>query len=723
MFCSNDLHEKKLPFDFQEEKLPLILLLLRSPPPLMNHRFSDRRILKFPAVHPCSNVSASTLISDLSNIAGDIYAFRCSSEFFATHRRAARESLRQAGLLLAFLDDVRSVAAVGAAATLPSAAMLGLSDLHVTLQKLRLILADCTRGGTRLLILMNAGRVAGEFASVFRSIGTALDVLPLDAMDLSKDSCDLIRLLACQAKRIEVGIEAADDLAVRSVRSILGQFVAGDSPNHNEFRRILQHLKINTWVDCFEEIAFLEEEIIANENACETAVLWSLMGLMIYSLAELFDPSPDVRKRRLKEYYSQQDSAAVDLLNADGLRCPISLELMKDPVTVTTGQTYDRTSILRWLNSGNQTCPVTGEKLTSSDLVPNSAIRNLIGSYRHENCLLITKQEKHNLKRDLSKTLFPASSAAVGAIRMAAVTLARKLSSAEADEHGMAAYAIRVLSKSNIFNRICFIEAGAIQWLLFHLSSPQAPVQENAVAALLNLSKHPSARTEISEAGGVKPVVEAMKTALKVEAKQNAAAILFYISSVKVSREAIGEIPEAILALVEMVKNGTYRGKKNAILTLYGLLLSPSNQAKILAADTIPAIADLLSAEEDDLVSDCAGVLAKLAETPDGSVAITRSSAAAQLVHLLRTSASRSGKEHAVAALLSLCKNGGEKTMKLLENMPLLMPALYSFLGDGSPQACKKARSLLYHIHQFQDRADRPGLGLPPVHGPVVPVL
>ncbi|KAE9621730.1 putative aminoacyltransferase, E1 ubiquitin-activating enzyme [Lupinus albus] len=44
--------------------------------------------------------------------------------------------------------------------------------------------------------------------------------------------------------------------------------------------------------------------------------------------------------------------------------CPISLEIMKDPVTISTGITYDRESIEKWLftqkkqhMSCNQTIP------------------------------------------------------------------------------------------------------------------------------------------------------------------------------------------------------------------------------------------------------------------------------------------------------------------------------------------------------------------------------
>lgn len=62
--------------------------------------------------------------------------------------------------------------------------------------------------------------------------------------------------------------------------------------------------------------------------------------------------------------------------------CPISLQIMKDPVTVSTGITYDRESIEKWLISGkNTTCPVTKQVLTDSELTPNITLRRVIQSW------------------------------------------------------------------------------------------------------------------------------------------------------------------------------------------------------------------------------------------------------------------------------------------------------------------------------------------------------
>ncbi|KAG4385439.1 hypothetical protein AAZX31_12G090600 [Glycine max] len=64
--------------------------------------------------------------------------------------------------------------------------------------------------------------------------------------------------------------------------------------------------------------------------------------------------------------------------------CPISLQLMSDPVTVCTGITYDRENIERWLFSSckkNKTCPVTRQSLPHTDLTPNHTLQRLIQAW------------------------------------------------------------------------------------------------------------------------------------------------------------------------------------------------------------------------------------------------------------------------------------------------------------------------------------------------------
>ncbi|GLJ55816.1 hypothetical protein SUGI_1198330 [Cryptomeria japonica] len=59
--------------------------------------------------------------------------------------------------------------------------------------------------------------------------------------------------------------------------------------------------------------------------------------------------------------------------------CPISMQLMKDPVTLCTGATYDRHSIEKWMfTMENKSCPLTKQPLQNTELTPNHTLRRLI---------------------------------------------------------------------------------------------------------------------------------------------------------------------------------------------------------------------------------------------------------------------------------------------------------------------------------------------------------
>ncbi|XP_058087093.1 U-box domain-containing protein 6-like [Magnolia sinica] len=63
------------------------------------------------------------------------------------------------------------------------------------------------------------------------------------------------------------------------------------------------------------------------------------------------------------------------------LRCPISSELMFDPVVIASGETYERMCIEKWFSEGHDTCPKTQKKLSHLSLTPNSCVKDLIANW------------------------------------------------------------------------------------------------------------------------------------------------------------------------------------------------------------------------------------------------------------------------------------------------------------------------------------------------------
>jgi hypothetical protein len=64
--------------------------------------------------------------------------------------------------------------------------------------------------------------------------------------------------------------------------------------------------------------------------------------------------------------------------------CPLTKELMKDPVISRYGDSFERKAILEWLEQGNDFCPVTSKPLRPSSLVSNKSLDWKIRCWLHK---------------------------------------------------------------------------------------------------------------------------------------------------------------------------------------------------------------------------------------------------------------------------------------------------------------------------------------------------
>jgi len=68
------------------------------------------------------------------------------------------------------------------------------------------------------------------------------------------------------------------------------------------------------------------------------------------------------------------------------LRCPITFELIQDPVfSRVSGRTYSRAAILRWLRGTSLTDPMTNTRCTERDLFDNLAMREELDHFAAQN--------------------------------------------------------------------------------------------------------------------------------------------------------------------------------------------------------------------------------------------------------------------------------------------------------------------------------------------------
>lgn len=70
--------------------------------------------------------------------------------------------------------------------------------------------------------------------------------------------------------------------------------------------------------------------------------------------------------------------------------CPLTGQLFEDPVTIETGQTFERHAIREWLKQGNKHCPVTGKSLEGLGVpLTNFVLKRVVDGWKSEKCRLL----------------------------------------------------------------------------------------------------------------------------------------------------------------------------------------------------------------------------------------------------------------------------------------------------------------------------------------------
>lgn len=634
------------------------------------------------------------LVQTLFSVASELVSCFSGRSFFF-QRKNSRSLIRKVEvfqLLLEYLKDT--------GACLPPTALLCFKELYLLLYRSKILLDYCAQSSKLWLLLQNHS-ISGHFHDLNQEVSTLLDVFPIDDVELSEDVKEQIELLQKQSRRANLFIDKKDDELRIRFFSFLDDFENGKIPDSSELRSLfVEKLKILDARSCRSEIESLEEQIVNHEGDVEPtiSVLNGLVALTRYCRFLLFgfeEDELDLRsgnQKKPKRGLLSQEIAETFITIPKDFCCPISLDLMRDPVIISTGQTYDRSSISRWIEEGHCTCPKTGQMLANTRLVPNRSLRSLIMQWCTAHRIPYDPPEMMDPSLEIFASTSP-TKAALEANRATATLLIEQLADGSQAAKTVAAREIRLLAKTGKENRAFIAEAGAIPHLRKLLSSPNAVAQENSVTALLNLSIYDKNKSRIMNEGGcLGSIVDVLRFGHTTEARENAAATLFSLSAVHDYKKRIADKVGAVEALADLLQEGTLRGKKDAVTALFNLSTHSENCVRMIEAGAVAALVVALGNE--GVAEEAAGSLALIVRQPIGAKAVVREEAAvAGLIGMMRCGTPR-GKENAVAALLELCRSGGAAATERVIKAPALAGLLQTLLFTGTKRARRKAASL-----------------------------
>uniref|UniRef100_A0A2N9GUY5 U-box domain-containing protein n=2 Tax=Fagus sylvatica TaxID=28930 RepID=A0A2N9GUY5_FAGSY len=385
--------------------------------------------------------------------------------------------------------------------------------------------------------------------------------------------------------------------------------------------------------------------------------------------------------------------------------CPISLQIMKDPVTAITGITYDRESIEQWLfTSKNTTCPVTKQPLPKdSDLTPNHTLRRLIQAW-------CTQNASHGIDR------IPTPKPPLDKFQVQ--KLIKNLWQPEIQLKTIRK--LEILAAENERNRKYMVEAGVPKAMLIFIvtcfKQGQIDGLEEAFG-VLNFIKIPSAETKQFLVENVH-IIESLTWVLCCEMKNHVTVKSHTMLVLKTIIEATNSSvlerlkPEFFNGIVRVLRSGiTQQGIKAALHVLLEACPWGRNKILMVEAGTVFELIELeLGFPENSTTELILGILFHLCSCPDGRAQFIshRGSIAVVSTRILRVSAT--ADDRAVLILSMICKFSG--TYMVLQEMLKVgaVSKLCSLLQVDCAKYLKdKAREIL-RLH-FEEWKDSPCFG------------
>lgn len=132
--------------------------------------------------------------------------------------------------------------------------------------------------------------------------------------------------------------------------------------------------------------AQLRDYLLAEMAACQDASLQSSNQNVLQTVQQMVDLETAEVRKVLARLHCDALPAALEVPVLDhavprGFLCPITLELMADPVMAADGHSYERKAITAWLRA-HDTSPTTNLPLPHKLLVDNHALRSAIEDFR-----------------------------------------------------------------------------------------------------------------------------------------------------------------------------------------------------------------------------------------------------------------------------------------------------------------------------------------------------
>lgn len=245
---------------------------------------------------------------------------------------------------------------------------------------------ECSKK-SKVYLLMNSRSIVKRLKSHTSEIIRALGLIPLAASDLSTGIVEEIQKLCDNMKTAEFKAAIAEEEIFDKIESGILEKNVDRSYANNLVVLIAEAVGITN------ERSTMKKELEEFKNEIENARLRkdqaeAIQMDQIIALLERADAASSPREKELKYFAKRKSLGSQPLEPLQSFYCPITQDVMVDPVETSSGQTFERSAIEKWFADGNKSCPLTLIPLDTSILRPNKTLKQSIEEWKNRNTMI-----------------------------------------------------------------------------------------------------------------------------------------------------------------------------------------------------------------------------------------------------------------------------------------------------------------------------------------------
>ncbi|KAK8488391.1 hypothetical protein V6N13_028102 [Hibiscus sabdariffa] len=518
---------------------------------------------------------------------------------------------------------------------------------------------------SKVYLLMNSRGIVRRLEGTMREISRALSFLPLASLELSSAIVVDIRNLCDSMEKAEFKAAIAEEEILEKVETGIQERKADRSYANNLMVLIAEAVGIPAERSAlkkeFEDFKSEIENVRLRKDKAEAIQMDQIIALL-----ERADAASSPKEKEMKYFTKRKSLGSQPLEPLQSFYCPITRDVMVDPVETSSGQTFERSAIEKWFTEGNNLCPLTMTPLDTSILRPNKTLRQSIEEWKDRNTMITVASMKPNLT--------------------------------SGDEEGMlhCLGQLKDLCEQRDMHREWVVLENYIPVLIQLLGGKNRDIRNRVLVILHILTKDSDdAKDRVAKVdGAIEFVVRSLGR--RTDERRLAVALLLELSKYDVLRDIIGKAQGCILLLVTMASGDDNQAARDAEEILENLSFSDQNVILMARANYFKHLLQRLSTGPDDVKLIMATAVAEMELTDHNKVVLLERGALRPLLHWVSHGGIQM-KTVAVKALrnLSSVPKNGLQMIKEGASRPLL-DLLH--LGSSSPALREQVAATVMHL-------------------------